>query len=259
MSNKIDKHEARTPDALSETLQEGFKWSTQHSQMLGLAVGAFILIGGGYSIWSVLSANKEAELQTAYYKIEKQYLEKKSKFEEGAKATPEAKADAKSEKLVATGDLEKDYGPEIKGFQDFVSNNNSSKAALMAALNLSEIEVNYQKPSEALEALKKVESHASGNDLLSALVMNQMGNLYSETQDCKSAVDKWKKVITNDKAKFLHEEARLRSGLCYETLNDNTKAEEMYTQLMQGQNQDSVISRTAEKYLRLLKLKKSGT
>jgi hypothetical protein len=38
-----------------------------------------------------------------------------------------------------------------------------------------------------------------------------------------------------------------------------TKAEEMYTQLMQGPNQDSVISRTAEKYLRLLKLKKSGT
>ncbi|MNT40352.1 hypothetical protein D3C72_1766590 [compost metagenome] len=48
-------------------------------------------------------------------------------------------------------------------------------------------------------------------------------------------------------------------GLCFETMNDLAKAEELYTQVTKKEDAtaDFAASREAQKYLRLLKAKKN--
>ena len=59
---------------------------------------------------------------------------------------------------------------------------------------------------------------------------------------------------------FAHDEAQLRTGLCYESLNDLTKAEEVYASIGKkddASTTDFAAAREAQKYLRLLKAKKN--
>jgi len=44
---------------------------------------------------------------------------------------------------------------------------------------------------------------------------------------------------------------KLKSGLCYETLKDNAKAEKLYAEVSSS-DKDSATARAADKYLRLL-------
>jgi hypothetical protein len=48
---------------------------------------------------------------------------------------------------------------------------------------------------------------------------------------------------------------KLKSGLCYETLKDLVRAEQMYTEA-KNEDQESATGRSAEKYLRLLQAAK---
>jgi tetratricopeptide (TPR) repeat protein len=267
VTKHLDKNEVRKPDVVTEQLKEGFSWTQKHSQTVIGLVLAFVVLGGGYGIFSYFAEQKELKVQSEFYTVERQYLDKKQKFEEATIAQDKAKkepakkdaAEAKSESTpaLASGDIEKDYGTEVKGLKDIIAKYPTSQAAKMAALTLSEIQVSYKLQDQALESLSVLNKNLSGNDLLSALVLSQTGNLMAEKQDCKSAIGEWEKVVKNNAAQFLHDEVQLRMGICYESLSDFKKAEELYGKVSTSKP-DSVTGKTAEKYKRLLKSKTTG-
>jgi predicted negative regulator of RcsB-dependent stress response len=268
LSKKLTKDDVRSPDQVLKTLNKGFEWTQAHSKLLLAALVLFLVTGIGYSIFSSVSANKETQAQGEYFKFEKDYLEKKRGFDE-AQRIPNLPPDAKKNptepvKAKPTGDLEKDYGPEVAGFQKVLTDFPSSKAAQMAAINLSEIYLDYKNTDGAFQALEKVAPHSKGQDLISAVVATQLGNVLSEKGECKAALDHWQNVLANSNVKFMHDTVRMKSAFCYEKINDTAKAEEMFKKVSQNsqdpkspQMGETGLGKEAEKYLRLLKLKKS--
>ncbi|MDG0816582.1 tetratricopeptide repeat protein [Bdellovibrio svalbardensis] len=268
MSTKISKDALKSPDQVTKTLREGFVWTTTHSKIVITVVAAFIVVGTGISIAGYLSDKKETATQEKYFAVEKVYNEKRRGFEEAARAEVMA-GQAKDKKTApafdpakkASGDLQKDYGTVIPGFEALINEAPSTTAARMAALNLSNIYMEYKKTDEALATLQKVEKALNKSEATSALVYMQMGNAFADKNDCKSAVDTWQKITAAKNFQFAHDEAKLRMGLCYESLNDAAKAEQLYTEVAKKENAeqptDVAAVREASKYLRLLKAKKS--
>jgi predicted negative regulator of RcsB-dependent stress response len=269
LSKKLTKDDVRSPDQVTKTLREGFVWTTGHSKMVLGAIGAFIVVGMGVSLWSYFSTKKETSLQEKYYVVEKAYLEKKRGFEEASRAEVMAAQAAKDKKAApapavdaskkATGDLQKDYGTVIPGFEALIADAPNTQGGRMAALNLADIYASYSKNEEALATLQKVEKGLGKNDAITALVLTQMGNVYSNKGDCKGAIEKWQAITDRKGLAFAHDEAKLRMGLCYESMNDTAKAEQLYTEVSKKQEAtaDFSAAKDAEKYLRLLKAKKN--
>lgn len=272
MSKKLSKEEVKSPDQVLKTLKQGFQWSQTHSTITVVAALIFIVLGVGYSIFSVYSEKKENQAHEFYAQFEKSYLDKKRGFEEAAREAAQPPKSAKDvnapTKVKASGDLQKDFGPEVTGFKEVMEKHPSTKAAQMAALNLSEVFMEYKNVDEALQSLQKVEAHSQGKDLISSVVLAQFGNVLTEKGDCKAAIDQWGKVIANKESQFIHDTLRIKSGFCYEKLNDTAKAEELYKKVSQnalsekdpaaGNFGDSGLGKEAEKYLRLLKLKRGS-
>ncbi len=267
MSKKLSKDEVRNPDQVLKTLNRGFQWSQNHSRAVIFGLIAFFAIGVGWSLMSNMSERKESQAQESYFSFEKSYLDKKRGFDEAERSAlrPPMGKEKEAPKVKASGDLEKDYGPEVAGFKSVIEKHPDSKAAQMAALNLSEIYVNYKKIDEATQSLEKVATKSSGKDLISAIVLTQYGNILSDKDDCKGAVEQWGKVLGQSQAAFMHDTLRLKSAFCYEKMNDLTKAEELYKKVSQNSQDpknpeagETGLGKDAEKYLRLLKLKKNA-
>ncbi|MGZ3770532.1 MAG: tetratricopeptide repeat protein [Bdellovibrio sp.] len=268
MSTKFSKEELKSPDQMTKTLRQGFVWTTAHSKIVIGAIVAFIVIGLGASLAGYFSEKKEVSQQEKYYLLEKSYTEKKRGFDEAARAEMNPAAAKKDKKETpaadaskkASGDIQKDYGTVIAGFESFISESPNTRAAQMAALNLSDIYLNYKKQDEALAALQKVEKGLDKDGVLSALVWMQMGNVLADKADCKGAIDKWHSITNNKDLAFAHDEAKLRMGLCFESINELAKAEELYTEVSKKEDrntEDFAASKEAQKYLRILKVKKN--
>lgn len=267
MSTKISKEEVKSPDQVTQTLKKGFVWTTSHSKIVLGGLAGFLLLGAAVSGLNYLSESKERTQQEKYYILEKNYLDKKRGFEEFQQAEL-MRANSKDPKSVPeldnskkpTGDLEKDYGSILSGFESFINQYPKGHSAQMAALNLGEIYASHKKFDEALSALQKVESSLDKNDMISALVWMQMGNLFANKKDCKTAIEKWQNLVNSKALAFSHGEAKLRMGLCYESMNEVAKAEALLTEIStstDGQTGNPEISREAKKYLRILKAQKN--
>lgn len=267
MSTKLSKEDVKNPDQVLKTLNQGFQWSQSHSRAVIVGLIAFIVIGVGWSLMSNMSERKESQAQEAYFSFEKSYLDKKRGFEEADRAAlrPPAGKEKEAPKAKATGDMDKDYGPEVAGFKGVIEKHSDSKAAQMAALNLSEIYVNYKKVDDASQVLETMAAKSSGKDLISAIVLTQYGNILSNKDNCKGAVEQWGKVLSQSQVSFMHDTLRLKSAFCYEKMNDMAKAEELYKKVSQNSQDpknpeagETGLGKDAEKYLRLLKVKKNA-
>lgn len=265
MSTKLSKEDVKSPDQVLKTLTQGFQWTRVHSTAVIVSLSVFIVIGLGSSLYGNYIEKKEERAQELFSQFEKSYLDKKRGFEEADREasrpnlTKEVKA---TPKIKASGDLEKDYGAELVGFKKIMDDHAKTKAAQMAALNLSEIYLKYKKTDEAYLALQKVEPQSQGRDLISNIVLAQYGDILSEKGDCKLAIAQWNKVLAKKEVQFLHDTLRLKSGFCYEKMNEISKAEELYRKVSQSpqdpQSGEAGLAKDAEKYLRLLNLKKTA-
>ena len=169
MSTTISKDELRRPDHMTEVGQRFFlKLLQRQKVVLGVIIG-LVVTGAAVVAWNKLALNRELTVQEQFYVVEKAYLKKKEAFE---KAEVEAKdAAAKNDKKVSsvsglpTGDFSKDYGTELQGWFQLIEANPSSKAAAMAALELSQLHLKYNQPKEAQNLLAKVKDHQNSDGI----------------------------------------------------------------------------------------------
>lgn len=268
MDKKLTKEEVRTPDKMTLILDKMAFWMGKNVVLVASLVIGLLVIGGAFSVFDYFKTKKENDLQSEMSKIERQYTDKKTKFKEALQAE-NIKAPAATKKetptpvlVKATGDLEKDYGSEVTGFQDLVAKNPNSKAAQMSAIYLADIYSDYKQPEKAIDALNKVVPKNDASDILSALAVNLKAGLLADQGNCPQAIDIWQNIIKQKKADFLHGEAKLRSAVCYEKMNDSVKAEQFYTELSKStiskdEPEDKAVTEDAKKYLRLLKMRAS--
>jgi tetratricopeptide (TPR) repeat protein len=265
LSTKLTKEDLKNPDLMTQELRAGFSWSVNHSKTVFGIIGVFIVGGLIYSAVGYFSNKSENQIQEKFYQVEREYLTKKEKFEAAEKpetqAPPAADKNAKNKKTEketakvdktadkSTGDIEKDYGSSVKGFQQVVNQAPDSRAARMSALMLSEIYEKYNQKAKGLEILQKVQT---SSDLLSGLIQDRVAGFQADQGDCKSAIGTWDKILSHKEFSFMVAEVKLKKGLCFETLKDFTQAQAMYTQAKESGEANSAVAKRAEKYLRLL-------
>lgn len=275
MTDKKIVTAAKTPDQLLKTLTTGFQWSRSHSQLVAGAVALFFLIGGGIALLDYLGRSKESDLQEKYYSLERQILDKKKELTKPPAGLPppnkEAskesnKKDKAAEAVAPTEDFDRDYAGIVQNLSTLAGQNPKSRAGLMAALQATEIYGQFKKETQSLDLLNQLQVNGA-HDLLEALVLKQKGNVLANLGKCQEAITTWDLVLKAKPQAFLHPDVKLRQALCYETLKNQAQAEKIYQELAikvsgntsgdsPGEESDSMTTKEAEKYLRLLRLKK---
>lgn len=268
------KSDIQATDQVTLTLKEGFVWTTQHSQLLLGAVAAFLIIGGGITAVGYFNQKSELKAQEDFFTIDKKYSEKKRKFEEALRAqaqkaaAPVASAKDKKaspvqilpEGITASGDLQKDYENLPAELEAVVKQHAGRSAATMSALRLAELYTDYKQSDKAVEVLSQVTTHGP-KDLLSGLAINLKATLLADSEKCTEALTEWDKVLQVKSLSFLHGEAKLKSALCYEKMNNTEKAMAIYSELSAQTPDASIVDaetvKEAGQYLRLLKIKKN--
>lgn len=235
-------------DPFQKELKKGFQWTTEHTRLVMIAGIAFVVIAAGITIKGYIDKNKEITAQTAYFPLEKALLEKRSQFM--AADEPNAKKEEKTPAAPkASGDFSKDYGTEASALETFIGQYPDSKAAQMAALNLSSVQNQYKQFDAAEKTLEKVKSDSS--TLTSGLVLSELGTAKANRNDCQAAIATWDRVLSNKNAAFLSSSVKLKQALCYEALKNPEKAKSLYAEI-RASDKEGNLGKTADKYARLL-------
>jgi TolA-binding protein len=207
------------------------------------------------------SGRKEVKAQDAYYEVEAKYAKLKEGFDRAKykAAMPQmAPKDEKSDDKAATGDLAKDYGSIVGDLEKVARDFAGTSAGAQAAILASDTFMTYQQPDKAAEIAQVATKAMDDRSMLAGLARMQLGAALATKGDCKEAVKVWGEVIANKSAAFLQGDASLRSGICFEALNEPQKAMEMY-QKVSAEGPESSSATTAKGLLRALELKTKAT
>jgi len=297
MNHSISKKELKKADQFTAAGRNALDQIIKNQKLVFSVALVLFLAGAGYVVWDKVNLSKELTVQEEFYAVEKSYLKLKESFDKAeadqkekavkekesakkdlAKKESQKSEDAKdtksdSEKLtLPSGDLTKDYGTVVEGWKKLIEAHPSSKAAAMASLELSQLFLKYKVPKEALMILSKVKNQQNSDHFLGAMVFHSYAKLLSNQGQCADAVVIWEGLEKKKSLGFLAEQAQMGRALCLETLGQTEKAESLFKDLVAGDNASQGISkpgtppkgktqtqRTAEKYLRYMKIKKSMT
>lgn len=266
MTHSISKEELRRPDHMTEVGQRFFGQLIRQQKLVLGVLGLVLLVGVALVAWDKTSSSRELSIQEQYYMAEKVFLKKKEAFD---RAEAEAKDPAKKTdgaKALPSGDFHKDYEQDVQGMSQLIDAHPSTKAAAMAALELSQLYVKYDMPKEAIQILSKVKAQQSSDELLGAMILHSYATLLANQGQCQEAVGLWETLEVKKKMSFMTEQSQLGRALCLETLGQVEKAETILQSIVSGkvvtgkQNQPkpkTQIQQTAENYLRYLKVKKN--
>lgn len=264
MTTHLSKADVKKADATTQKLQAGFQWTTSHSTIVISAIAIFLVVGGGLAGMSWFQNKAELEAYDQYYQAEKNLMKKKEQFDlyesssqkaaDQSKKAKDKKADEKPQGEKATGKIADDYGPIITDMEKLISQKPGSAAAHLAALSIASLQMKYQQPDEGLKEIDRLKIRS---DMLGGLVLYQKARLLTEKKDCNTAISVLDDIAKNSRLGFLHSEAQMKKALCFEAMNDKKKAEEVYLKLIQDEK-DSPTGKTAEKFLRLLRLEKNS-
>ena len=238
----------------------------KNGKIIAGAFFALIAIGLIATFISNSSKKNEIETQEKFSQIESEYTKYKEEMTKSttpqAPTNPLAKTDKKADgknSVDAAANAQKLRDPLSTNLSRFISENKKSVATEMAALYLSEVLLDENKNTEALEVLKKVDSQSG--DLTSVLVQKKLGALLADNNQCDQALKVWDKLLKLSTAKFAHSEVKIMQSLCYQKMNDLKKAEEILISVKNDKTEGSAEnSQHAERILRLIQFKKaSGT
>ena len=200
----------------------------------------------------------ELSAATAFYPVETQYSKLKEGYDRAKMQNFMPSAKAATPTQAATGDLQKDYGTVLLELEKIANENAGTTAGAQAAMDLADIYINYKQPEKAVDYAKSAAEKLSSRNTLAPLARVLWGTALAQKGDCANAVTVWQQVLDNKSAAFLHSNVSLRSGLCYEKMNQNEKAAETYHRVVADAEQTS-DGQTARTYLRAIDLKNSMT
>lgn len=255
----LDKEDLKRPDPFLQTVGKSWSAIERNSVLVTSLLGALILAAIVYLAWDFVHGRNERSAAETLYSTESEYFKLKegferARFEAMAPTPPDAKDNQADAATAATGDLEKDFGKVVLGFEDVVQKHPSTAAGAQAAIWLAEIYIDYKQPAKAVEAIDKIVGHQSGATLLFGLTHMVRGSALAASGDCAKAVESWQKVADSPRNSFLHPEALLKSGVCYESMSQFDKASEMYRRVTENHSETSA-GQSARTFLRALEMK----
>ncbi len=223
-------------DTVNDSLLNFAEWTGKNFKAVALVLALLIVVGG---VWAGISYTHESKSKTAlaaFAPIEKDFSTWK---------TPETPADAKDKKPVAVA-AQVDPSALFTRMIDYIKAQGDVPAGQLMSLMASEVAAVLGAPQEAelLEVTKK--TFKNGSHLMDGLVQIKEGDLFANQDKCDQALARWKEVVSNKRLSYLHDMARLKSGLCLEKMAQFSEAEAQYDQIINGAKNPKESEKTAQ-------------
>lgn len=228
-------------DKVNSALESIAEWAGKNTNLvLGAFVG-LLLLGGIATAFNYKKKSNESAALADYAKLERDYTNWKM-----AQNPNPADKPANTPK-VDPQDL-------FNKLVQFVENKGDTSASQMAILMASELAKDLNKEADVLSLVDK-KLKLSGKSVLSALTLMKKGDFLANSDKCEDAVKVWKEVTDKKAWSYLHDFARLKSGLCFEQLSKFQDAEAQYDQIINAKDakQDRWAYKEAQKFKRSLK------
>lgn len=225
-------------DTVNDSLLNFAEWAGKNFKAVASVLAFLIVVGG---VWAGISYTHESKSKTAlaaFAPIEKDF---------SAWKTPEApkSADAKDKKAEAVA-AKVDPSALFARMMDYIKTQGDVPAGQLMSLMASEVAavLGTSQEAELLEVTKK--TFKNGSHLMDGLVQMKEGDLFANQDKCDQAISRWKDVLSNKRLSYLHDMARLKSGLCLEKMAQYSEAEAQYDQIINGAKNPKESEKTAQ-------------
>ena len=215
-----------------------------------------VVVGIGFFVFmNFLERQREQKSFDELFKITSVYREKKENFKKALEKKVEKSDSDKEEKKQKpdppSGDLSQDYGDEVTKLEAFLKENPDRRAAVEAALLLSEIYLKYKMEDRAIETLDFILGSWKGGDLLYHIMHMRLGNLWASRVDgCKKAVFHWR--IVGESQSFMSARAQSQMGFCLQKMGRFEEAKTWFEKI-EMKSPESPEALNVKRYLRFLK------
>ena len=256
----------KDPDAVQKGMIDVWGWVEDNAKLLAALIAVILLAAIGQVSYKSFLSHQEEKAQEAYYSVESKYSKIREGFDRAkfAALMPKEAKEQKVDDKPASGDITKDYGTLVDDLVGVARANPKTAGGAQAAILAAETFLQYKQTDKAIEAAKIPAEAMNEKSLLGNLSRILWGTALADKGDCQTAVTVWQKVLDNKAVEFLHDDAALRSGICFETMNQNDKAAEMYRRVVSGGDSGadsapmqggSAAASTAKSLLRALQIK----
>lgn len=225
-------------DTINEALMNMAEWTGKNFKGVASVLAILIVVG---AVWAGISHSRDSKSKTAlaaYAPIEKDFT---------AWKTPETPqpADAKDKKPEAVA-AQVDPAALFTRMIDYIKSQGDVPASQLMSLMASEVAavLGPAQEAELLENTKK--TFKNGSHLMDGLIQIKEGDLFANQDKCDQALTRWKEVLNNKRLSYLHDMARLKSGLCLEKMAQFKEAESQYDQIINGAKKPTDAEKTAQ-------------
>ncbi|MCK9196878.1 MAG: tetratricopeptide repeat protein [Syntrophales bacterium] len=210
MSNKAAKQELTEPDKIQVLLGQVRDYVLTHKRNIAVAttivLAVFVLIGG----WSYYRQTQETKAMNLYSKA--------------------------AMDTIRTRMAGQDATAAIKPLQEVVEKYPSTEAATLARYRIGNAYLNAGQIDAALKAFQGYLKDKSGENELTVLVYNGLGNCYEVKKDYKNALLQYEMALNAKAGKPFAGDILANLARTYEAMKDNKKAVEYYQKSMDKTN-----------------------
>lgn len=257
VKSAMDATQLGTTDNVQQSLRGGLSFVEDNAKVfVALAVIA-VIAALGYLGFQFVEKRQEQAAQEVFYGVEAKYNKIHEAFERAKfqSIMPDLAQKDKDAPKAATGNLEQDYGTLIADLEKVAREHSGTAGGAQAAILAAETYLSYNQPDKAIEVIQLPAKNLPSKHLLTGLSKMLWGNALASKGDCQGAIGIWQQVLEAKSVAFLHADAALRAGVCFESLKQMDKAAEMYRRVS-TEAADSAVGAQAKAMLRALELKK---
>lgn len=212
-------------DSLNESLLKTAEWTGKNFKPVASVLAVILVIG---AVWVGIQHKKQsraAQALISYAPIEKDFTTWKTP---AAATKPSQKPDEKKPETKI------DPAQLFSRMMDYIKSHSDVPANELMALMASEVaaQLGPAQEAELLEVTKK--TFKNGAQLMDGLLLIKNGDLFANQDKCEQALDQWKSLLANKRLSYLHDVARIKSGLCLEKMAQFKEAEMHYDQVIKG-------------------------
>lgn len=202
MANKDVKHEITEPDKLQVILGQIRDYVLTHKRNIAIAtsvvVALFAFVGG----WSYYRQTEETKAMNLYNKAVMDTIRIRMSSQDAAAA--------------------------VKPLQEVIEKYSATEAAMLAQYRIGNAYLNAGQIDAALKAFQGYLKDKSGENELTILVYNGLGNCYEAKNDYKNALAQYEKALNAKAGKPFAGDILANLARTYEAMKDNKKAVEYY-------------------------------
>lgn len=210
MANKATKEKITKPDKIQVLLGQISNYVLTHKRNIAIAttivVAVFLLIGG----WAYYRQTEETKAMNLY-----------------------SKAVMETIRIRMAG---QDATAAVKPMQEVIEKYPSTEAATLARYRIGNSYLKAGQIDAALKAFQDYLRNKSGENELTILVYNGLGNCYEAKKDYKNALLEYERALNAKAGKPFAGDILANLARTYEAMKDNKKAVEYYQKSMDKTN-----------------------